>query len=133
VARLFRDFAGFRRAMEIADSGAWGLDLCLGCWSEMGGEPSVLQAIDYFGRHGKILYVHFRDVKGTADNFAECFIGEGNYRPLKAMRALKQAGFTGFFLDDHVPHMIDDSPYGHRGRAHAIGYMQGLLEALAAE
>jgi D-mannonate dehydratase len=28
--------------------------------------------------------------------------------------------------------MVDDSPYGHRGRAHAIGYMQGLLEALAA-
>ncbi|HEV7215925.1 MAG TPA: mannonate dehydratase [Chloroflexota bacterium] len=133
VARLFRDYAGFRRAMEIADSDAWGLDLCLGCWSEMGGEPSVLQAIEYFGRHGKILYVHFRDVKGTAENFAECFIGEGNYRPLRAMRALKQVGFNGFLLDDHVPHMIDDSPYGHRGRAHAIGYMQGLLEALAAE
>ena len=93
--------------------------------------PSVLQAIDYFGNRGKILYVHFRDVKGTDDNFAECFIGEGNYRPLKAMRALYQAGFTGFLLDDHVPNMVDDSPYGHRGRAHAIGYMQGLLEALA--
>jgi mannonate dehydratase len=133
VARLFRNFAGFRRAMEIADSDAWGLDLCLGCWSEMGGEPSVLEAIDYFGSRGKILYVHFRDVKGTADNFAECFIGEGNYRPYRAMRALKRAGFSGFLLDDHVPNMVDDSPYGHRGRAHAIGYMQGLLEALAAE
>ncbi|MCL4508734.1 MAG: mannonate dehydratase [Chloroflexi bacterium] len=133
VARLFRNFEGFRRALEIAgDSPAWGLDLCLGCWSEMGGEPAVLQAIDYFGRRGKILYVHFRDVKGTSNHFAECFIGEGNYHPFKVLCALRDVGFSGFILDDHVPHMVNDSPYGHRGRAHAIGYLQGMLEALPA-
>ena len=133
IARLFRNFEGFRRAMEIADSPAWGLDLCLGCWSEMGGAASVMQAIDYFGSRDKILYVHFRDVKGSADRFAECFIGEGNYRPVEAMRALRRVGFRGFLLDDHVPIMVDDTPYGHRGRAHAIGYMQGLLDALGGE
>ncbi|HYO30273.1 MAG TPA: mannonate dehydratase, partial [Thermomicrobiales bacterium] len=36
VARLFKDIAGFERALEIAaGSPAWGLDLCLGCCSEM--------------------------------------------------------------------------------------------------
>jgi mannonate dehydratase len=130
IARLFRNFDGFKRAMEIADSDAWGLDLCLGCWSEMGGERAVMEAIDFFGPRGKIFYVHFRDVQGTVPNFAECFIGEGNYNAAKVMRALKRAGFTGFLLDDHVPFMIDDTDYGHRGRAHAIGYMQGLLAAL---
>ncbi len=131
IARLFCNFDGFRRALEIAgDSPAWGLDLCLGCWSEMGGEPSVLQAIEYFGRRKKIFYVHFRDVQGTAEHFAECFLGEGNYRPFKVLRALRDVGFTGFILDDHVPNMVNDSPYGHRGRAHAIGYIQGMLEAL---
>jgi mannonate dehydratase len=29
-----------------------------------------------------------------------------------------------------VPHMAGDTPWGHRGRAHAIGYMQGLLAAI---
>ena len=33
----------------------------------------------------------------------------------------------GFLLDDHVPKMDDDSDWNHRGRAHAIGYMQGLI------
>ncbi len=131
IARLFRNFDGFRRAMEIADSDAWGLDLCLGCWSEMGGEQAVMEAIDFFGPRGKILYVHFRDVKGTVPKFAECFIGEGNFNAARVMRALQRTGFTGFLLDDHVPFMIDDTDYGHRGRAHAIGYMQGLLAALA--
>jgi mannonate dehydratase len=42
-------------------------------------------------------------------------------------------GFDGFLLDDHVPHMTGDSPYGHRARAHAIGYMQGLLAAIEGE
>ncbi len=133
IARLFRNFDGFKRAMEIADSDAWGLDLCLGCWSEMGGERAVLEAIDYFGPRGKILYVHFRDVQGTVPQFAECFIGEGNFNAAKVMHALKRVGFTGFLLDDHVPFMVNDTDYGHRGRAHAIGYMQGLLAALEGE
>jgi mannonate dehydratase len=133
IARLFRNFDGFRRAMEIADSEAWGLDLCLGCWSEMGGERAVMEAIDFFGPRGKILYVHFRDVRGTVPQFAECFIGEGNFRPPRVLRALKRAGFTGFLLDDHVPFMIGDTDYGHRGRAHAIGYLQGMLETLEDE
>ena len=90
-----------------------------------------MEAIDFFGPRGKILYAHFRDVRGTVPNFAECFIGEGNYDAARVMRALKRVGFTGFLLDDHVPFMVDDTEYGHRGRAHAIGYMQGLLAMLS--
>ncbi len=51
--------------------------------------------------------------------------------PAQVLRHLADVGFDGFLLDDHVPHMVGDTPYGHRARAHAIGYMQGLLEALA--
>jgi mannonate dehydratase len=137
VARLFRNVEGFQRAEQIAlDSPggeAWGLDLCLGCCSEMpGGAVNVNAMIDWFGPRGRILYIHFRDVKGTVPSFAECFIGEGNYNAAETMLRLKRAGFTGFLLDDHVPHMIDDSSWQHRGRAHAIGYMQGLLDMASA-
>ena len=135
VARLFKDVEGFRRAEQIAldaaGGAAWGLDLCLGCCSEMpGGAANVQAMIEHFGPRGRILYIHFRDVQGTAPSFAECFIGEGNYNPAATMRRLKEHGFTGFLLDDHVPHMLDDSTWQHRGRAHAIGYMQGLLAML---
>lgn len=128
VARLFRNVEGFKRGAELADSPAWGLDLCLGCCSEMpGGAANVIEMIEYFGPKGQILYVHFRDVQGTVPAFQECFLGEGNYDPAMVMVALKQFGFDGFLLDDHVPHMDDDSEWAHRGRAHAIGYMQGLI------
>lgn len=132
VARLFKDVDGFKRAEQIAldcaGGAMWGLDLCLGCCSEMiGGAANVAAMIEHFGPTGRILYVHFRDVQGTVPQFAECFIGEGNYNAAESMLRLKHNGFTGFLLDDHVPHMIDDSSWQHRGRAHAIGYMQGLL------
>lgn len=130
VARLFRDVDSMVRAVELVPSPANGIDLCLGTVSEMGGEPAVLEAIERLGRLGAIRYVHLRDVKGTVPVFEECFLGEGNYDPLTVLRALRDVGFDGFILDDHVPRIIDDSDYMHRGRAHAIGYIQGLLRAL---
>lgn len=135
IARIFKSPADFKRAYALAgDSPAWGLDLCLGCCSEMaGGAANVHEMIEFFAPKGRICYIHFRDVQGTVPNFAECFIGEGNYNPAEIVRLLKRTGFTGFLLDDHVPHMEDDTRWGHRGRAHAIGYMQGLLAAVMDE
>lgn len=131
IARIFGSIDGFKRAHEITPSPAWGLDLCFGCCSEMpGGAQNVFDMIDFFGPLGKILYVHYRDVKGTLPSFAECFLGEGNYDPAAVMLALKRTGFTGFMLDDHVPHIVDDTPWAHRGRAHAIGYLQGMMNML---
>lgn len=129
VARLFHRPAAFRHALDLArGSPAWALDLCLGCCSEMpGGRANVTEMIETFGPLGRIAYVHFRDVKGCVPDFTECFLGDGNFDPAEAMALLAQVGFDGFLLDDHVPQMDGDSDWNHRGRAHAIGYMQGLI------
>ncbi|MBI2942475.1 MAG: mannonate dehydratase [Chloroflexi bacterium] len=128
IARIFRDFEGFRRAMELVPSPNSGLDFCMGCWSEMG--PGVIDAIEYFASRGKIFYIHFRDVQGMVPRFQECFLGEGNVDVVEAIRTLKRVGFTGFLIDDHVPRMVDDTPWGHRGRAYATGYIMGLVNAV---
>ena len=128
VARIFRNFDGFRRAMDTFDSPYHGLDFCMGCWSEMGGQESVLRAIRHFGPRGQIIYVHFRDVQGQASCFNECFIDEGNVDPFEIVKALAEVGFDGFLITDHVPQMVDDTRWGHRGRAYAIGYMTALLD-----
>ncbi|SDS74965.1 mannonate dehydratase [Actinopolymorpha singaporensis] len=129
VARLFNSPANFRRAYELAGrSEAWAIDLCLGTTSEMaGGAAAVEDMIDYFVPRGRVAYVHFRDVQGTVPAFCECFLGEGNYDPPAVMRRLVAAGFDGFLLDDHVPRVVNDTEWGHRARAHAIGYIQALL------
>lgn len=130
VARLFTCFEGFKRAVETHPSPAHGLDFCNGCWSEMRGGDGVLEAIEWFGTRGRIFYVHLRDVQGCADNFRECFVDEGNTDVSAVVRKLMEVGFNGFILDDHVPHLVNDSPYGHRGRAYAIGYIRGMLRML---
>jgi mannonate dehydratase len=140
ITRILTSPEALERAGELAgDSPAWGLDLCLGTVSEMGGSETVNRVIDAFGPQGRIAYVHFRDVQGVVPCFQESFLGEGNYDPAAVLRRLAAVGFDGFLIDDHVPAMIGDedtwanttsAAYCSRGRAHAIGYLQGLLHAL---
>ena len=137
--RILTTPAALRRAHEQAGgSHAWGLNLCLGTVSEMGGAEAVHEVIDYFGPRGAICCVHFRDVHGTVPKFEECFLGEGNLRVPDVLRQLSDVGFDGFIIDDHVPAMVADKgtwgdisseAYCSRGRAYAIGYLQGALEA----
>jgi len=128
VARLFRNFDNFKRAMDTHNSPMHGLDFCHGCWSEMRMGEGVLEAIEHFGRQGRIFYVHLRDVQGTAERFTECFINEGQSDIFAVVRKLKEVGFDGIIIDDHVPHLINDTVYGHRGRAYAMGYITAMIE-----
>ena len=93
-------------------SPAWGLLLCIGCWTEMGGTANVLRGIRHFGPQNRIVYVHFRDIAGTGSDFSECFVGSGDLDVTAAMRALKESGFTGAIIDDHAPAMVGDSRAG---------------------
>lgn len=130
IARIFSSFEGFERASRLVDSPSWGLLFCVGCWSEMGGNENVLRGIRHFGPRGQIAYVHFRDVQGIGDQFAECFIGEGNLDITTVLRTLGEVGFSGFLIDDHVPHLIGDTGWAPRGRAYSTGYLAGLLRAV---
>lgn len=132
IPRLFRNFENFQRAMDKFDSPMHGLDFCHGCWSEMRGGEGVIEAIRYFGGLGKIFYVHLRDVQGTAEDFTECWIGEGNSNIYDVVRTLKEVGFDGFLIPDHVPRMAGDTQWCHRGRAYTVGYIQAMLDALEA-
>jgi mannonate dehydratase len=134
-ARIFNRPEGFRKALDAVPSPNHGLDFCMGCFSEMyyGDQPSgegALDAIRYFGERGKIFYVHFRDVQGCVPKFQECFPGEGNVNVVAAIQTLHDVGFTGFIIDDHVPMMLDDSSWRHRGHAFATGYIMALVDAV---
>ncbi len=143
IARIFTSPVALVRGYEQAGgSPSWGLNLCLGTVSEMGGEACVDEVIDFFAPRGAVFYIHFRDVQGTVPKFAECFLGEGNLDPARVLRRLHARGFDSFIIDDHVPAMTGDldtwgdtssEAYCSRGRAHAIGYLQGVLGALGAE
>jgi mannonate dehydratase len=131
VARIFGSFEQFQRGMDTFDSPNHGLDFCMGCWSEMGGHDNVIKGLEYFVPDDKILYIHFRDVKGTADCFHECFIDDGQVDTFAVVQKLYELGFDGFMIPDHVPATVGDSGWHHRGRAHCVGYMQALIQVAA--
>lgn len=66
-------------------------------------------------------------MQGTFPMFQEYFLGEGKYSAYEVIKELHKQGFTGSILDDHTPSLIGDTAYGHRGRAHAIGYIQAFI------
>ncbi len=133
VARIFRNLEGFRRAIEqIAPSPMHQLDFCMGTWAEMGLEE-MFTGMRHFAEQGKISYVHFRNVRGAVPKFEEAFIDDGDVDAAAAIRLLVDAGFEGILIDDHVPHMVGDTEWMHRGRAFACGYIKGLVAAIESQ
>lgn len=133
VARIFRGIDAFDRAMRFADSPNHGIAFCTGTFAEMGAEAMHAGLVRFLAAR-KVHYVHLRSVSAALPApFAETFIDEGTVDAWRVVRTLAEYGFDGFIIDDHVPHMDDDTVWGHRGRAFATGYIAGLLRAVRDE
>lgn len=126
---LFTNVDAFQRALDMVPSPSNGLLFCQGCFTELLGD-GVFDAIRYFGKQGKVFYVHFRNVVGTLPKFREALIDDGDIDMLEAMRVWNEVGFDGPMIPDHYPLMVGDSTERHSARAHAIGYMKALILAM---
>ena len=125
AARIITSVENYQRAMALVPSDHNAIEFCQGCFSEMGAD--VLEAIRTFGSQNKILYVHFRNIRGTPYRFEEVFIDEGDMDMLRAMQTYKDVGFAGPFMMDHTPGIEGDSG-GRIGHAYAAGYIRALLQ-----
>jgi mannonate dehydratase len=102
---------------------------CQGSFATLG--VDIPQTIRRLGKH--IQYVHFRDVRGTAEAFTETFHDNGPTDMAAAIRALREIGFNGPIRPDHVPQLEGEDEgepgYTMLGRLFAYGYIRGLLHA----
>jgi mannonate dehydratase len=129
--RIMHCVEGFERLVQLVPSPSNKIAFCQGSFAEMGVDiPAVIRAL---GPH--IAYVHFRDVRGTAECFTETWQDTGMTDMAEAMRAYREIGFDGPMRPDHVPQMIgeDDGEPGYTmlGRLFAYGYIRGLMHATA--
>jgi mannonate dehydratase len=132
LGRIMRSIENYQRLIDLFPSPVNGIALCQGNFALMTDDlPGVIR---HFGRQGKIFFVHFRDVRGTADKFVETFHDDGQTDMLACMRAYAETGFDGVARPDHVPTLegeSNDRPgYQALGRLFAIGYLRGLHEAV---
>jgi len=136
VPRIMSSIAGYRRMLRIVDSDYNGMTLCQGNFALMpevlSGETTIPDVIREFGAE-KIPFVHFRDVRGTVEDFRETFHDDGQTDLAECIRAYSQIGFEGAMRPDHVPTLegeTNDKPgYGMLGRLFALGYIRGLEHA----
>lgn len=132
IGRIMRSVEGFQRLIEMVPSEANGITLCQGNFALM--TDDLPGTIRHFGEQGVIHFVHFRDVRGTAERFVETFHDEGPTDLLACLRAYKDVGFDGPMRPDHVPTLEGDSNdnpcYSSLGRLFAVGYIKGLMEAV---
>ena len=131
AGRLLTSHDAMQRLIDLAPSPCNGLEFCQGTVAEMG-PGQTIDAIRRFGAQGKIFYVHFRNVRGQLPRFDEVFIDEGDVDMIRAMKAYKDVGYEGVITPDHTPRVVGDEPYGHRGRAFALGYIRAAMQAVDA-
>ena len=130
LSRILSRWEDFDRLLRLVPSPVNGITLCQGCFVEMG--VDLTKAIEHFRE--KIHFVHFRDVKGTIDDFVETFPDDGPTDMMAVFKAYKKIGYKGFIRSDHAPCLAtDEGPadgYRMQGHIFAIGYMKGIMEAV---
>lgn len=133
ISRIMTTGNAFKRMLEIYPSTNNGITMCQGNFALMG--EDIIELIKYFGKRGKIHFVHFRNVRGNKFNFEETFHDEGIIDMYLAMKTYVDVGFKGPIRPDHVPTMAGDSNeypgYSTIGCLYALGYMRGLLESIS--
>jgi mannonate dehydratase len=127
AARIVVSVENYQRIFDLAPSDALGMLFCQGCVAEMG--ANVLETIRTMGSRNKIVFVHFRNIRGGRYKFQEVFIDEGDVDMLQAMQAYREVGFNGPFMMDHTPGIPHPSG-SWAGRAYANGYIRALLQTV---
>ena len=126
---------GYHRVIDAFPSRNVGYLYCVGTRAEAGGSSLVLDEINNYGRKGRLFAVHFRNVRGSlasSRGFEEVLLDDGDLNMFKVILELRRVGFDGCLNPDHVPALEGDGSASGRGLAYSVGYIKGLLAAVAA-
>lgn len=130
---IFSGIEGYKRAFEIANSKNIGACLCVGCWLEGGTDLmgcSVEEFIDWLAKNDKLFKLHVRNVTapicakgGTHETFPDA--GYGNMA--NVVRKLKEVGFDGCIMNDHLVDMVGGF---YASEAYFTAYLKGLVDGI---
>ncbi|WPJ94851.1 mannonate dehydratase [Coraliomargarita algicola] len=129
VGRIFNSADAFEKAMSLSSSPAHGITYCQANFRAMG--EDIFSTAERFAK--RIVFVHFRDVEGTREDFTETFHDNGPTDMAAILAHYHALGFNGPIRVDHVPSMAgeENAPHGYAqlGRLFAVGYLKGILDA----
>lgn len=127
-------FEGIKRFAQLYDSEYHGFNLCLGSTAEGLEDPrtEILPIVEWIGERDQIFNIHMRNIKGGFNNFQEVWPDNGDMDFLQVMRVLRDVGYSGMVMPDHIPNHPD--PGSEReGHAFAFGYIKALIQTVSSE
>jgi len=132
IGRILTSAAAYRRVLEIVPSPVNGITFCQANFKAMGEDIEAVAR--EFCRQGKVFFVHFRDIRGSREQFQETFHDNGPTDMPRMLQVYHEAGFDGPMRPDHAPTLVGESNqnpgYAVQGKILAIGYMRGIMQAL---
>ena len=78
----------------------------------------------------KITAVHLRGLRSGESGPVGAFLDEGEISIPRTLRTLRTANFDGSVRAAPPPGLVDDTAWGHKGRAFDTGYLKAVLQTL---
>ena len=128
VHRIMTSLENIQKAISLVPSPMLGVTYCQATYHMMG--EDVEAAARALG--DKIFFIHFRNCRGTIENFHETFHDNGEIDMARMIALYRDLGLNVPIRVDHVPQLVGEADgvagYTALGRLYAIGYLKGLLE-----
>src|SRR5262249_61028234 len=102
------------------------MGLCVDLGHTMGTGVDVVEALANAG--SRLLDIHIKDLADPKDKASQCDVGEGKMPIAAIFRQLEKMGYKGCVDLEYEINSSNPVP----GMLHSIGYMKGVLAALAA-
>ncbi|MBK8512602.1 MAG: mannonate dehydratase [Saprospiraceae bacterium] len=127
-------FKGIKRFAQLSNSPYHGFNFCIGSIAEGLNDPAVeiLPIIKWVGDRNQIFNVHLRNIKGGYNNFQEVYPDNGVLNYIKCIRALRDVGYDGMVMPDHVPYHSDPNA-NSQSFAFCYGYIKAIIQAVSEE
>ena len=122
---------GLKRYVTIRESPYHGLNLCLGVLSEMMENPAVdiFEPLTWLASRKKIFNIHFRNIKGNRNHYAEVAPDEGEADFTRAVLVLAQNDYDGHITPDHNVSAAGDNTGGQAYWGFVYGYIAASIKA----
>jgi mannonate dehydratase len=127
-------FDAYKRYAMIVDDSHNGFQMDVGVLAEGSTDANkqIPPLVQWLADRGRIHQIHMRAIHGGLNNFAEVYHDEGVLDFFPIIRILRDSGFSGGILPDHVPASPGD-PGKLQGYAFAYGYIKALIQAANSE
>jgi mannonate dehydratase len=122
---------GLKRYVTISDNPYHGLNLCLGVLSEMMMNPAedIFEPLEWLSSRKKVFNIHFRNIKGHREHYAEVAPDEGEADFTRAVYVLAKNGYDGHITPDHNVQAEGDNTGGQAYWAFVYGYIAASIKA----